>query len=70
HGTPTTGCPVFNAKGELIGFTLIHRDVSSAMGMMGAEVVIMPANEISSLVDQARKAAAKKSTGSEKEETK
>ena len=47
HGTPTTGCPVFNSQGKLLGFTLIHRDVSSDVGMMGAEVIIMPASEIS-----------------------
>ena len=67
HGTPTTGCPIFNTKGQLIGVTLIHRDVSSSAGMMGAEVVIMPASEIAGLTEQARKAAAKKSEASEKE---
>jgi hypothetical protein len=66
HGTPTTGCPVFNPQGKLIGLTLIHRDVSSDVGMMGAEIVVMPAAEIAGLVDQARKAAAKKSNDSEK----
>lgn len=68
HGTPTTGCPVFNAKGQIVGITLIHRDVSSDVGMMGAEVVIMPASEVSALVDQARKAGAKKPAASEKNE--
>jgi S1-C subfamily serine protease len=59
QGTPTTGCPVFTGKGELVGFTLVHRDVAGR-GMMGAEIIIMPASEISGLMDQARKAAAKK----------
>jgi hypothetical protein len=65
-GTPTTGGPVFTASGELLGFTMIHRDTGGSQAalraslMGGGEIIILPASEISGLVDQARKAAAKK----------
>ena len=69
NGTPTTGTPVYTSTGELLGFCMIHPDDGGpdpaklrAMmsGGAGNEVLILPAGEVASLVDSARKAAAKK----------
>ncbi len=69
NGTATTGTPVFTNAGELLGFCVIHpldpgADPATLRLMMsggaGTEVVILPAGEVSGLVDSARKAAAKK----------
>ena len=71
NGTPTTGTPVFTSTGELLGFCMIHPDDGGAdpatlrammSGVAGGEIVILPASEVSGLVDSARKAAAKKET--------
>jgi S1-C subfamily serine protease len=71
-GTPTTGGPVFTASGELLGFTMIHRDTGGSQAALrasllgGGEIIILPAAEVSGLVDFARKAAAKKDDKSSK----
>jgi hypothetical protein len=65
-GQVTVGCPVFNAEGQLVGFTLVlskNQDESteaSAMMQLGAQVIVLPAGEVKGLVDAARKAAEKK----------
>lgn len=69
NGTPATGTPVFTAGGELLGFTMIHPTDSGASSATlramlsgGGEIIILPAGEVSGLVEVARKAAAKKET--------
>jgi hypothetical protein len=66
EGTPGTGTPIFTSNGDLLGFTLLHQDGGGgemavrAMLAGAGEIVILPAGEVAGLIDQARKAAAKK----------
>ncbi len=67
NGTPATGTPMFTATGELLGFAMKHHEDGTvslaalkAMAAGAGEIIILPADEVAGLVDQARKAAAKK----------
>ncbi len=63
----STGIPVFNADGKLFGFIAILKDTSGrAAAAMAAEHIIMPAGDLVPLIEQAKKAAAKKEEKSEK----
>ena len=76
NGTPSSGTPVFNTNGDLLGFMLQHQDGGGdsmalrSMMMGGAgETVLLPAGEVAGLIDQARKAAAKKETKADSSES-
>lgn len=72
NGTPATGTPIFNNNGDLLGFTFSHQDgggseraLRSMMSGGGGEIIILPAGEVADMVEQARKAAAKKEAKTE-----